>query len=75
MKKNKCKKKELIFKGLTIIETILVCLATFYSFKAQMLNTPYNNEYDKRVLILILIAIPVSIALYTMMRPSKKVKK
>lgn len=40
-----------------------------------MLNTPYNNEYDKKVFILLLIGIPVSIALYTMMRPSKKVKK
>lgn len=75
MKKNKFKKKELIFKVLTIIETILVCLATFYSFKAQMLNTPYNNEYDKKLFIITLIIIPVSIALYTMMRPSKKVKK
>lgn len=72
MKKNKLKRKELLFKILTIIGVILVCLATFYSFKAQMLNTPYNNEYDKRVLILILIAIPVSIALYIMMNQSNK---
>ena len=72
MKKSKRKSKELIFKVLTILNTLLGIILIYCGIKSEIANTEYYNGYDIIMIIIVPFGVIISIILFQLMKYYKK---